>query len=93
MNPDSNKFEELMRTKEELEELSKGKPSYQSALDNALTESLLRPNGEPVPKHWSTFTVNDNVVINDYTFKIAHIGESYMVVEPVGIPNIGEDNE
>ena len=24
---------------------------------------------------------------------IAHIGESYMVVEPVGVPIVGEDNE
>lgn len=47
-------------------------------------QQLLRPDGTPVPKHWSTFQVGENVVIKDYTFKVAYIGESNILFEPVG---------
>jgi hypothetical protein len=46
--------------------------------------TLLRPDGTPVPKHWSVFRVGENVVIKEYTFKVAYIGESNILFEPVG---------
>lgn len=46
--------------------------------------TLLRPDGTPVPKHWSIFRVGENVVIKDYTFKVAYIGEGNILFEPVG---------
>lgn len=44
---------------------------------------LVRPDGSPVPKHWATFRVDELVVIKDYTFRVAYIGESNILFEPV----------
>ena len=46
--------------------------------------TLIRPDGTPVPKHWSVFRVGENVVIKEYTFKVAYIGENNILFEPVG---------
>ena len=72
MNPESNKFEELFPA-----------PTTSAELDDLL---LVRPNGEPVPKHWAVFSVGEQVVIKDYTFKVAYIGEGAILFEPVGVP-------
>ena len=79
MNPDTNKFEMLSKEKEEKEERMKK------------LFGLLRPNGEPVPKHWVTFKFGEKVVIKDYTFKVAYIGETAILFEPVGPTVIGND--
>ena len=44
---------------------------------------LVRPDGSPVPKNWSIFKEGETFVLNNYTFRLAHIGESYIVLEPV----------
>jgi hypothetical protein len=49
---------------------------------------LLRPDGSSVPKHWSVFTVGEDVIIKDYTFRVAYIGETSILFEPVGLPVI-----
>jgi hypothetical protein len=49
-----------------------------------LEPGLLRPDGTPVPKHWTVLTVDQHVVVEGYTFKVAHIGESHLLLEPVG---------
>jgi len=75
MNPDSNRFEHL----EEHE-------GHEEHNDSEFLESislLLRPDGTPVPKHWSIFKIGENVVVNNYTFKVAYIGESTLLLEPV----------
>lgn len=85
MNPETNKFEKL-----------KADVGLQEKLDDQLSviqNALVRPDGTPVPKHWSIFTEGEDVVVKDYTFKVAHIGESYLVLEPVGIPKIGKGKE
>jgi len=73
MNPETNKFEML---------------SIQQMDDNKILEKefgkLLRPNGEPVPNHWSIFRVGENYVINNYTFKCVYVGETSILFEPVG---------
>ena len=69
MNPETNKFEQLVS--EALSTIRKN-------------QGLVRPNGEPVPPHWPVFTEGELVTIKDYTFKVAHCGESYMVLEPTG---------
>ena len=51
--------------------------------------SLLRPNGEPVPQHWTQFQIGECVVIKNYTFRVAYIGETAILFEPVGIPDLG----
>lgn len=84
MNPETNRFEKL----EEPNELQK------QLLDRMTCScppgALLRPNGEPVPAHWSVFTVGEEIVIKGHTFKVAYIGECNILFEPVGVPMIGD---
>lgn len=82
MNPETNKFEmlQLKEIKEELE----GK-TVQTPV------GLVRPDGSPVPKHWAVFKIDENIVIKNYTFKVAYISESTLLLEPVGIPIIGKE--
>jgi hypothetical protein len=54
---------------------------------------LLRPNGEPVPKHWTVFRVGELVEIKGYTFKVGYVGESAVLFEPVGPIVVGQDLE
>jgi hypothetical protein len=76
MNPDTNKFEALT------EELSKKVDSLK------LPGQLLRPNGEPVPQHWTQFQMDELVVIKNYTFRVKYIGESAILFEPIGPSDI-----
>lgn len=76
MNPETNSFEMLSK--------------YLETDDTGNQfKKLLRPNGEPVPAHWPVFRVDEEIVVKDYTFKVAHIGEKHLLLEPVGIPEIG----
>jgi hypothetical protein len=93
MNPETNKFEALFETKQKSEqELNRELVRIRDLVEDSGTV-LLRPNGEPVPKHWTVLTAGEHVVVKDYTFKVAHIGESYLVLEPVGIVAIGEKGD
>ena len=73
MNPETNKLEKLTNTN--ITEIENQIQKLQS--------TLLRPNGEPVPQHWTIFTQGQNVVVNNYTFKIAHMNESCIILEPI----------
>lgn len=99
MNPETNKFE-LLRTDSDRDEdhgdlrsVVTGDP-YQTSV-GVLTQMvrqqslLLRPNGEPVPQHWTQFQIGECVVIKNYTFRVAYIGETAILFEPVGIPDLG----
>jgi hypothetical protein len=96
MNPHTNRFEELTEVAKEDELLEGDKrlaALYKKVakVDPSQKEpTLLRPDGSPVPAYWSTFRNGEEVVIKDYTFKIAHIGESYMILEPVGPALVGK---
>lgn len=97
MNPDTNRFEQLTE--------DPGSEEQQQAFEHAATEQLkrlvaqqnagrlIRPDGTEVPPHWSTFQVGEEVVIKDYTFKVAYIGETAILFEPVGIPIVGTNGE
>lgn len=83
MNPDTNQFEPLTEATE-----------YQRELLGRMTADvrpgvLLRPNGEPVPAHWPVLREGEELVVKHYTFRVAHIGEKHLPLEPVGIPQIG----
>jgi hypothetical protein len=82
MNPETNKFEELRELL-----APDNKP-----LLNQLESCLLRANGSEVPKHWTTFKLGELVVIKDYTFKVAYIGETAILFEPVGPQIINKEN-
>lgn len=98
MNPDTNRFEELRpeiqeSLKNQSKEIERRLRQMQRQLEEDPTYGkpvLLRPNGTPVPEHWSVFTVGENVVIKNYTFHVAHIGESHILFEPVGPVVVGE---
>lgn len=84
MNPDTNRFESLIPA-EDQDALLKLKEQADSQL-----VSLLRPDGSPVPKHWAVFKVGEVITIKNYSFKVAYIGETAILFEPVGIPIVGE---
>jgi hypothetical protein len=92
MNPDTNKFEPLT----DADQLPKEQRAAAQKLLDAIGSlkaghsALLRPDGTPVPKHWSVFTVGERVVIKDYTFKVVYIGESNILFEPVGPVVLGK---
>ncbi len=92
MNPDTNRFEPLH---EALDSESPEHRRNRDAMQRMLTNGgrLLRPDGSPVPAHWSTFTVGEHVIIKDYTFKVAYIGEGSILFEPVGPVVLGASAE
>lgn len=45
--------------------------------------SLLRPDGTPVPPHWAVFSIDERVIIKNHIFKVAYIGETSILFEPV----------
>jgi hypothetical protein len=92
MNPKTNKFEELSFVKDD--GLKKQFIDAMTKLpEKFVARKLLRPNGEPVPEHWSVFKENEKVVVKNYTFEVVRVGENYMVLEPVGPVSVGENKE
>lgn len=91
MNPDTNKFEELLTEKEKKirDETNKQLENVYYQLKNK--PQLVRPNGEPVPSHWSIFHVGEKVVIKNYVFEIAYIDESTLLLKPIEVwqPEVG----
>lgn len=89
MNPETNRFEHLHEATEgESTEHRRNREALQRMLTNG--GKLLRPDGSPVPAHWPVFSVGEHVVIKDYTFKVAYIGEGSILCEPVGPLLVGE---
>lgn len=93
MNPDTNRFEALNKSLSIPASASAQEQmgAIKAELIAASRGQLLRPNGEPVPTHWSVFRVGEDVVIKDYTFRVAYIGESNILFEPVGPVVVGKD--
>jgi hypothetical protein len=94
MNPETNKFEYLTKMfgkdEEHAESLAEELGKLQGEYVDPFKATLIRPDGTPVPKHWSIFQVDENYVINDYTFKCKYIGETSILFEPVGPIEIGK---
>lgn len=86
MNPDTNRFEPLT------DAAGEKKPDPHEHPDKDPL-ALLRPDGSPVPSHWPVFAVGEMVVIKDYTFRVAYIGETAILFEPVGLPIVGETTD
>lgn len=99
MNPETNKFE-LLRPDTDQDEDSGNlqhvvtgdphQPSIGMLKRMVIQQSLLWPNGEPVPDHWTQFQIGEYVVIKNYTFQVAYIGETAILFEPVGIVEVTE---
>jgi len=90
MNPDTNRFEMLKSVEELFEDIPETQLESMKKMFVATNSKLVRPNGKPVPGHWSIFKVGEEVVIKNYTFKVAYIGETSILFEPVGIVEIGK---
>lgn len=93
MNPDTNKLEpifeeEMENQKEELERRMSG--LREQIVEATAKGQLVRADGSPVPKHWSTFHVDEHVIVKNYTFKVAYIGEGTLLLEPVGPVIVGD---
>lgn len=86
MNPKTNRLEELCEPTKEQKALLQAMTAH----CEPSTITLVRPDGSPVPEHWSVFRVGEEVVVKNYTFKIGYIGESALLLEPVGPVVIGE---
>jgi hypothetical protein len=88
MNPETNRFEPLTEQEEETRknQTKEMERRLRQMVQGAKVDpgTLFRPNGEPVPKHWSVFTAGEHVVIKNYTFKVAYVGETSILFEPVG---------
>lgn len=103
MNPDSNRLEPLSVSPEIQKQLEKLQSDFEkhqrltgfeSEFKQPLTPEspqLFRPNGKPVPSHWPIFFMGEELVVKNYLFKIAYIGETSILLEPVGPVIIGED--
>lgn len=78
VNPETNKFEPLTEDTAFADRI--GSELFDPA---APLTRLLRLDGTPAPSHWSVFTVGELVTIKDYTFRVAYIGETAILLEPV----------
>lgn len=87
MNPHTNKFEALTEAFLE-DEMKHAEIKHVDSLKDSLCSALVRPDGSPVPSSWTVLAVGELVDVKGYTFKVAHIGESHLLLEPVGIPEI-----
>ena len=92
MNPETNRFEVLEENiKEKIDNLRKGFSLEELKAGLEIVRSVLvSPNGKSVPAHWSVFKIDEFVVIKNYTFRVAYIGETAILFEPVGVPNLAE---
>ena len=83
LNPDTNKFEPLIEGRPTIDELEKAIAAGRMTDLSPAGLVLLRPDGSLVPKSWTIFKIDELVVIKDYTFRVAYIGESNILFEPV----------
>jgi len=94
MNVEKNEFEQLAAAadfeRHESEPMNRHERRKLAALERR--SKLVRPNGEPVPDHWPIFTVGELVTVKNYTFKVAYIGESTLLLEPTGPLLVGDGN-
>lgn len=93
MNPETNRFEPLASDPDAMKRAYLEQVELLKRLTNAsgmTTHSLYRADGSAVPASWSIFTVGEHVVIKNYTFKVAYVGETSILFEPVGPVVVGD---
>jgi hypothetical protein len=83
MHPKTNRVKPQV-LKENVEKTEHGIEIKCARLLLGLAGKLSRPNGVPVLFTWGLFQEGKTIVVEDYTFKIAHIGGTYLVLEPIG---------
>ena len=96
MNPETNKLEPLHEkaVRDLVKEAKQAQGSKMLESFKAQLEGkesvLVRPDGSPVPKQWAVFRIGEKVVLKNYTFMIAGIGEHSLLLEPVGPVMVGQ---
>ncbi len=89
MNPDTNEMEVVSPAlRDALDELQHN--AERLGVAKAETLGLIRPDGTPVPEHWSTYTVDEEVIVKNYRWRVAHIGEKHLLLEPLGPVLVGD---
>ena len=91
MNPDKNQFEALRQAAGEGDDdLTKDllTEKFTERLIKKIGEpepkaTLVRADGSPVPEHWPIFKVGEEIVVKNYVFRVAYIGETTLLLEPV----------
>ena len=78
MNPETNRFEELHDLVAE--------ESEDSLFPGIGESTFVRTDGSPVPKQWAVFGIGEVFVIKGYTFRVAYVGETAILFEPVAPP-------
>jgi hypothetical protein len=81
MNPKTNRLERLHVNPEAIQ--TRGP-------DLAAGEVLLRPDGSPVPAHWSVFREGEVITVKNYQFRVVYIGETSILLEPAGPVLLGD---
>jgi len=91
VNPGTNTIEQL----ESIEQASQFFKKAEKASGNKFVSKpmLLRPDGSPVPEHWPVFREGEEVVLKNYTFKVGYMGEKCLLLEPLGIVEIGSEKK
>jgi hypothetical protein len=92
MNPETNMFENIYTEQEceicqRLQTLKQGRLHKSFAVKTGLEKTkgqLYRADGSVVPDHWSIFTIGQEIPINGYIFRVAYIGETSILFEPIG---------
>ncbi len=54
---------------------------------------FFQPNGKPLNALWSVFREGEIVVLKNRSFKVGHIGESHLLLEPQGVVEIGAERD
>lgn len=102
MDPDANRFKPLTPAAGDAPDGAADLVRQQEAIRKQLLQGsadlsdptvLVLPDGKPVPRHWAVFQVGEDVVIKGYTFRVAYIGETAILFEPVGLPVVGEGKD
>lgn len=95
MNPETNRFERLRPDTDQNEDPGVSENESLAGLRRLVQQqhsSLVRPNGEPVPRHWTQFRLGELVEIKNYRFRVAYIGETTILFEPFAPVIIGDPN-
>jgi hypothetical protein len=89
MNPNTNKFEKVSSDEDTYNQEEANKELLK--ILKSEQRKFKRADGSPVPEHWPVFELGEHIVIKDYTFKVAYVGETSILFEPIGTSNIKQD--
>ena len=85
MDPEANKLVPLIKQDDdEMADVVARFTDMGSRFSKKYRENVLTDDGRPVPRDWAVFNVGDERDIDGHRFRVAHIGEKHLLLEPVG---------